>query len=353
MNNCDVSIVVPVYKVPRQFLDKCIKSIQSQTYQSIEIILVDDGSPDDCGLICDEYAQKDERIKVIHQNNGGLSAARNTGVREARGKWIMFVDGDDWVENDIVEKLIQPTNDVLDLELVFCGVYKDYGSKIEPFKYTGLIDKHVYEGKEITELQKRLLSFTGNIATAYAKLYLREFLVVNNIEHNEEFKLGVEGLDFNIRAFECLKKAFFIHEYLYHYMYNDNSITTSFNENNKRLGLLGFKRIREFIMTSKNKDELLVLLDDRMHFALISSAISGYFNPQNGLAYKDKVKKYKLYLSDFNMNRALHSPHHANNLSASRKFALFCIRHNIFWVINIMAKMRYRELQNKKMKETR
>jgi len=93
MNNAKISIIVPIYKVPEQYLRKCIESVMSQTLTDIEILLVDDGSPDKCGNICDEYAKKDSRIKVIHKKNGGLSSARNAGFLEATGKWIMFVDG--------------------------------------------------------------------------------------------------------------------------------------------------------------------------------------------------------------------------------------------------------------------
>ena len=91
-----ISIIIPIYKVPEKYLRKCIESAKKQTLKEIEIILIDDESPDDCGRICDEYAQDDKRIRVIHQKNKGLCGARNSGVREARSKWITFVDGDDW-----------------------------------------------------------------------------------------------------------------------------------------------------------------------------------------------------------------------------------------------------------------
>ena len=99
-----ISIVVPVYKVPESYLRKCIESIQCQTYRNIEILLVDDGSPDNCGIICDEYATHDVRVRVIHQVNSGAAAARNTGIKNASGKWIAFVDSDDivapmWLEH--------------------------------------------------------------------------------------------------------------------------------------------------------------------------------------------------------------------------------------------------------------
>ena len=99
-----ISVIVPVYKVEK-YLKRCVESIVQQTYQNIEIILVDDGSPDRCPEMCDEYARRDARIKVIHKSNGGLSDARNAGLNIASGDYISFVDSDDWIEEDFIEIL--------------------------------------------------------------------------------------------------------------------------------------------------------------------------------------------------------------------------------------------------------
>lgn len=111
-----VSVIVPVYKVER-YIHKCVDSILNQSFTDFEVILVDDGSPDNCGKICDEYAEKDERIKVIHKENGGLSDARNVGLDVARGKYISFVDSDDWIHKDLlkdnVNRMISENADVI------------------------------------------------------------------------------------------------------------------------------------------------------------------------------------------------------------------------------------------------
>ena len=101
---CKVSVIVPVYKVEK-YLNKCVDSIINQTLEDIEIILVDDGSPDNCGKICDDYAQKDNRIVVIHKTNGGLSDARNAGLEVARGEYIGFVDSDDYIAPEMISLL--------------------------------------------------------------------------------------------------------------------------------------------------------------------------------------------------------------------------------------------------------
>ena len=101
-----ISIIIPVYKV-ESYLCECLDSVIYQTYNNLEIILIDDGSPDNCGAICDEYAKKDSRIIVIHKENAGVSAARNDGLEMMTGDWFTFVDSDDWIEPDYCEKFIQ------------------------------------------------------------------------------------------------------------------------------------------------------------------------------------------------------------------------------------------------------
>ena len=117
-----ISVIVPVYKTEK-YLHKCVDSITAQTYTDLEIILVDDGSPDDCGRICDEYAQKDSRIKVIHRANGGLSAARNSGLETAGGEYVSFIDSDDYIDPDYFEALTSCITGGADMAI--CGFVKE------------------------------------------------------------------------------------------------------------------------------------------------------------------------------------------------------------------------------------
>ena len=101
-----ISVIVPVYNAEK-YLHRCIDSVLAQTYKDFELLLIDDGSKDSSGTICDEYAAQDARVKVFHKENGGVSSARNVGLDHARGEWIMHLDGDDWIEHDMLERLIQ------------------------------------------------------------------------------------------------------------------------------------------------------------------------------------------------------------------------------------------------------
>lgn len=122
-----VSVIVPVYGV-EQYISQCIESLIAQTYKNIEIILVDDGSKDRSGEICDEYAKKDSRIVVYHKKNGGLTSARNYGFDRASGGWIMHVDGDDWIEHDAVERLLDEANKTK-ADIVFADFWFEYPDK--------------------------------------------------------------------------------------------------------------------------------------------------------------------------------------------------------------------------------
>ncbi|MEG1313359.1 MAG: glycosyltransferase, partial [Bacilli bacterium] len=105
MDSPKLSIIVPVYNVDK-YINKCIESILAQTFTDFELLLVNDGSLDSSGSICDEYEKKDSRIKVFHKENGGVSSARNLGLENARGEWIAFVDGDDWISPEMYKKLL-------------------------------------------------------------------------------------------------------------------------------------------------------------------------------------------------------------------------------------------------------
>lgn len=125
-----VSIIVPVYKT-KAYLSQCIESLLSQTYRSVEIILVDDGSPDECPALCDAYASKDKRIRVIHKGNGGLSSAREAGIRNAHGDYIAVVDSDDWLESNTIEECVEIAlrNDA---DCVMFGYVREYPQKSIP-----------------------------------------------------------------------------------------------------------------------------------------------------------------------------------------------------------------------------
>ena len=162
-----ISVIVPVYKV-ETLLPKCVASIQSQTYENLEIILVDDGSPDSCGSLCDAFAREDPRIRVIHKPNGGLSDARNVAIDVASGTYLAFVDSDDWIEPEMYATMME-TALREDVKLVCCGRYDVYDGAAPS---VGLCP-----GKdEVTSgevLARRIFTWDGVDSAAWDKLYHR------------------------------------------------------------------------------------------------------------------------------------------------------------------------------------
>lgn len=164
-----ISVIVPIYKV-EQYLPRCVDSILNQTYSNIEVILVDDGSPDNCGQICDKYAEKDSRVIVIHRVNGGLSAARNSGINICKGEYIGFVDSDDCIHPQMYELLLQDIQKYNTL-LSFCQPNMCYNQIINPIELTNNTKSH-----DISFIYKKCL--IDNIWwSACSKLYHRSLFV--------------------------------------------------------------------------------------------------------------------------------------------------------------------------------
>lgn len=209
-----VSIIVPIYNI-EEYIRECIDSILAQTYPDFELILVDDGSPDNCGRICDEYAEKDVRIKVIHKENGGLTSARNAGLSVAKGDWIMHVDGDDWIEPDMIESLIEAAK-ATEADLVF-GDFMKYGPYAGNYKLpTWSIDKK--------DSMSRYIAYTwttiwGSIAkrSLYTEHYLKS---PDGVSYCEDFHLIV-------RLCHFAKKIVNVHRPFYHYRYRPTSIMSN------------------------------------------------------------------------------------------------------------------------------
>jgi glycosyltransferase involved in cell wall biosynthesis len=178
-----ISVIVPIYKV-EQYLNRCVESLVNQTYHNLQIILVDDGSPDNCPAMCDAWAEKDNRIKVIHKDNGGLSDARNAGMEVATGEYTGFVDSDDWVDLDFYEKLIGSMKEN-NADLVASDVIWEFDDHQERHKR---YNQTVFTSEQALET---LLQGNGFHATAWNKLYrtdvIRKFPYPVGRFHEDEF----------------------------------------------------------------------------------------------------------------------------------------------------------------------
>lgn len=241
-----ISIIVPIYKTEK-YIQKCISSIACQTNKDIEIILVDDGSPDNCPKICDEWAEKDNRIKVIHKDNGGLVSARKAGLETASGEYVGFVDGDDFIEPDMFEK-IQTMISKYKPDMVLCDFYYDFGDKTEESRQ--LFTKEFYNKQNlISDLYPKML-YSGTFykfginPCCWSKVYKKELLEKNLQLVDNRIKMG-EDAAFTYPCLLDAKTVCTISKPLYHYIINKNSMTQCYDESLKSILLLPYNRIKE------------------------------------------------------------------------------------------------------------
>lgn len=337
--NPKVSFIVPVYNVPDIFLNTCITSILKQTESSIEVLLIDDGSTDGSGCICDTFAKKDNRIKVIHQPNKGLSGARNTGVKNASGEYITFVDGDDWVEADLISSLLPKQRE----DIVIGKIVKNYPNKEKYYRYS-MADGQKFNKNDQIDLQKQILNFNGNISAVYGKLINREYLFKNNIFHNEDLSQGAEGIEFNFRLFQSISTGIFIDRYVYHYVYNAESITTTPSQKNMILALRCFEKIQENIESNLKYSEaerklLLQSLNDRILYFIVTTAMSSIFNPKNGIPYTDKKNQLMKFMKNKTINMSFKNGDRSE-IGIQRKIILLLIKFRLFSIINLLGKIK-------------
>ena len=278
-----VSVIVPIYQVEK-YLRKCIDSIINQTYKNLEIILVDDGSPDLCGKICDEYAEKDVRIKVIHKENGGLSDARNAGLDIACGDYIVFVDSDDYIAHDMIEKLYESlVNNDADMALCSFEYVDEDGNIIKKEGFTSPIKNEVLSKKEM--LCKLLENKHWYYSIACNKLYknnlMQDIRFPKEKIHEDEF-IAHKSIGM-CETISCIQEP------LYFYVQRDNSIMgKGYNARNLDCVEAYFERTIFFI--KNGMEDLIVQSVNRG----LENFLRGYHEIKNkDIDFRKRVKYLK------------------------------------------------------------
>jgi len=218
-----VSVIIPVYKIAGDYIRKCVETLEQQTVSEIEIILVDDGTPDDGGAVCDSLAEQFGNCSVIHQKNQGVSAARNAGMQKASGTWLMFADPDDYSEPDLIEKLLNLCDEETDIACCCCKVLTEQGMKTDLF----------FEKDRIfsTEAEKKGLYFQlmdsvygqpnfpyTAIGVPWGKLYRKDFLMQKHIFFDPALRRMQDNM-LNMYAFAAARKITYGNFPLYIYRY--------------------------------------------------------------------------------------------------------------------------------------
>lgn len=241
-----ISVIVPVYKI-EEYLRQCLESLSAQTLDDMEIIIVDDGSPDGCPAICDEYAAKDARMKVVHKENGGLLSARKAGFAASKGDYIGFVDGDDWVEPDTFLNMYKAVCEHSP-DMVLSDFLCDYGDCIEPSDQC--FEEEFYDRARLeSEIFPKML-FDGRFyrfgvnPNCWSKLVKRELIEKNLSPVDERIRMGEDAAFIypcmlDSQSITCVKTP------TYHYRITEQSMSNAYDERLKDIILLPYKRLKE------------------------------------------------------------------------------------------------------------
>ncbi len=324
-NKATVSVIIPVYNVEK-YLCECVDSVLAQTYPSYEIILVNDGSTDSSGSICDSYARKDSRISVIHKANGGLSSARNAGLKKTSGKYIYFLDSDDYIADNTLEMLVETaerdSSDVVFFDAVSFG---DDGFKVSQ----NYIRKHSYKtdkGTAVFSGMQKNDEFHSAVPLLFIK---KELLTHNNISFidgifYEDMLFTYQVLCYAARVSQC-KDSF------YHRRYRRNSIMTSKKNSDK---FISFTKVYEEV---KSFSEDFGIADEDFAKAYIVRCAFNCFNIYEKLNKKDKKEnKEKL--------REISDDIIRNDAFSSKALKMRCYG-KIFWVMYKLIEVPFKKLR--------
>lgn len=227
-----VSIIVPIYNVER-YLDRCMDSLLHQTLEDIELILVDDGSPDQCPQMCEKYAELDSRVKVVHKKNAGLGLARNSGLGIATGEYVAFIDSDDFVDLDMYGTLYAET-EKYPYDAVYCGYNVEvFPGKFEPRE---VYEKNLLKKSEITDFLAEMTAAPVSVRqyrrinmAVWRAIYRRELLVSRKIQFHSEREILSEDIVFDYDFFEHCTSVRYVPRAMQYYCSNQGSLTHTYN----------------------------------------------------------------------------------------------------------------------------
>ena len=316
--NFKISVIVPIYNVDK-YLDECLSSIVNQTYKNLEIILINDGSTDKSEIICKKYEKEDDRIIVISKENGGVSNARNVGIKNATGEFIAFVDSDDTIDKTYFETLITNSKNN---DLTICKF----------LIFSNKIYKNKNDDNSITRIENNNLILLDKMCllnTPCCKLFKTEIIKKNNIKFEESISLG-EDLLFNLDYFKCIKSVFIINAHNYNYRYHGrNSLTTKYVNNSMKIQFLLIDKITDFFNNTKHVE----LLNNYRMRAIIS-IIENEFKNEKISFFKRYINARKIVSDETIQNRIENYKYGYNKI----KYKL--LKNNLFLLFKIMQKIK-------------
>lgn len=339
-NQIDISFVVAVYNV-ELYIRECLESLIALKQDRYEIIVIDDGSTDKSGMICDEFLKKDQRIRVIHQKNQGVSVARNVGINAAKGRWICFVDGDDYIlpegiEKNIVDRLEEKCDIIYFAYKQIIG--KELVAREIPGAPEGSFVKNPIDMKELRYSilnpdYKAVRRFKGIyfLSSPWGKVYNNDFLKKNSLYFRKNIIRSQDCL-FNVEAAGYVDKVAFLPYEGYVYRRNMNSITNKYTPDMVEHCMILIEQYEELL---KNiEDPILIRTYSEWKVKQLYNLLKSVFcNPNNPASYRERKREFKRvrscpeFVKSFNYTVL-------NDFKVNRRIIVFCMKKNFFWILN-------------------
>lgn len=334
MSNPFFSVIVPIFKVER-YLPKCVGSILSQTYKDFELILVDDGSPDNCPLICDEYAKQDSRIKVVHKKNGGLVSARKAGAEIATGEYVVCVDGDDWID----EKCLEYFSNVIekcDPDVIASSFIYAFENENKNYKRVLPYEKGYYSKEDIKNKIYPLLIQNKNAQyfppTMWAKAYRSNLYKEQQLAVFDRIKIG-EDCACTIPCIYRASSLYILDQSTYYYRQNIASMT----KEKKAFSWIGPEMIHKHIQNQINleQEDFKEQLYRKTAHELFLVVISQFYRKES---YKIIIKDIKNYLQTEIYAKCIKK---AKFKSLKGRLAVFAMKHRLYFLMKLYSKIKH------------
>ncbi len=350
-----ISIIVPVYKIKEKYLRKCVESMMNQHTDDYKIILIDDGSPDHCGILCDEFASETDKITVIHQKNQGVAAARNAGIDAADTPWITFVDPDDWIEDFTIKKEIELIKALeASVDIIMFDYTREYIDKsvIESLSINnGLCNDELIEACQRAPFFKLIQKGYINpysINALWNKVYRKEFITKNNIYFVPEARKGQDRL-FNAEAFNSTDKIYYLRECLYHYRCNDESVSNKYNKNIVELTNIEICELERLVDKYNLSFKVKNLLDARICTRLYSCMRLYFFNSENPLPVKRALAEFRELVENEPYKTAIKTVS-VQYLSTQEKIFLYMLKFKMYKLCGALVKIKATRFGDKLIK---
>lgn len=331
----NVSVVAPVYQLPHPLLARCLDSLAAQTLDGVEVLLIFDEPAEGYLPVVEQYRDK-LRLRVVEQPHGGVSAARNRGIASAQGRWISFVDSDDWIDGEMLERQVK-AGEEHGADLVMSELTMEYGAVSQPRCY--LPHSQLFEGAEKRRFEQDVLKPQTGAGFVTAKLFSRRLLVEHGLKLREELS-AAEDAEFMFRVACAASRIFYLPQAMYHYWFNTGSAVRRYRPDYAQRYIRSMEAIHGDLDQMGDRDYCRDAFDSCVLYHLLLIAVNDCFHPGNGKTGVEQRRAFRAMAAQPLFAGALKHIHYGD-FSTTRKITLLCLQLRFYYGVYLIAKVRH------------